>query len=214
MRQPVARRELAQAARVGREPRADDREAGAEADEQLAPQQVGAEHEIGEPAVRQDQRAQALHGHDQHLAGLHDHGAVERVLAGQQAELAEEAARPVDRDDPLVALPELVDDGHQALQDDEEVVAVVALVEQDLPRLDAAPLALGLQPCELLLAEARICAVAVGRLGELFGRVEHRVDSPVDRPGRRARPRHAGARARPGTGVATGRAAKRRALSP
>ena len=96
--QAVAGGEVAQAARVRREARADDAEARAEADQQRAPQHVGAQQQVAEQRVVGREVAQPLDRHLEHLAVLAHEGGEGRGLADQQAQLAEEAAGPVDGD--------------------------------------------------------------------------------------------------------------------
>ena len=104
MRQPVARRELAQAPRVGRVARADDPEPGAEADQDRAADDERAQDQIAEHGILGDELAQPVRGHDEDLAGLaHDRGH-ERRLARQQVELAEEAPCAVCGDQALGAV--------------------------------------------------------------------------------------------------------------
>ena len=72
---------------------------------------------------------------------------------------------PVDRDDPVLVAVAL-DDRDRARLDQEEVVAGVALAEQDLAGLDLPHGSDRAQPRPLLLVEPRKRAVAVDRLLE------------------------------------------------
>ena len=68
----------------------------------------------------------------QHLARRRDHGADERGLARDQAELAEEATGSMAADDLGVGAL-AVDDGDQTGQHDVELVAHLSLAVEDLP---------------------------------------------------------------------------------
>ena len=162
VRQPVAGRELAQPPRVRRVARADDPEAGAEPDQQRAPEQVGAQDEVAERRVVRRQLAQPLDRHGEHLARLDDHRREERGLAGEQAELAEEAARTVHARARASGRrrrrPPPCPRGRRRSR------SPVALAEQHVAGLGAAPLAVARQRFDLPLAQPRERAVAVRRL--------------------------------------------------
>ena len=81
-----------------------------------------------------DEFAEPVGGYHQHLARLDRHGRVVGRLAGQQAELAEEAAPAVHADDAFLRCPAGFHHRHQPVQDHEEVAVPVALGEQDLVR--------------------------------------------------------------------------------
>ena len=131
--QAVAGGELAQPPRVGRVARADDPEAGAEADQDRAADEVGAQDQVAERRVLGDELAQPLGGDREHLAGLATTAV--RNAAWPVSRLSSPRKRPgpwtaISRSSPRSCL----DDRDLALQDDEEVVARVALAEQDLAR--------------------------------------------------------------------------------
>ena len=144
VREPVARRELAQPARVGRVARAEDPESGAKsdqdraADDERAQDQI-AEHRILRPrsraAGRRARRGPRRLARDRG----HEHG-----LARQQVELAEEPPRAVCGNQALGAVPAL-DDRDQSLQDDDEVVALVPRLEDHVARARVAALPLRFQ---------------------------------------------------------------------
>ena len=111
-----------------------------------------------------------------HLAGVaHDRAQVRR-RAGQQVDLAEEPVRAVDRDDAVLVAVAL-HDRDRARLDQEEVVAGVALAEQDLTGRDVPHRSDRAQPRPLLVAESGKRAVTVDRLLEAGAerRVHHRV---------------------------------------
>src|SRR3954471_929731 len=94
-----------------------------------------------------------------------DDGGEERGLPGEEAQLAEEAPRAVDGDQALVvAFP--LDDGHLALQDDDEGVILGALAEQDLARRRRPRASHRPEAREMLVVEPWVGAVVVGRLGQ------------------------------------------------
>ena len=95
----------------------------------------GAEDGVGEIGPGAHQVAELLRWDDQHPSGSADPGAEPRPLAGEQAELAEEAALAVAGDDDLLGALAAHDLG-LALQDHDEVVGVVAGTEQHLAGLD------------------------------------------------------------------------------
>ena len=167
MREPVARRELAQPARVGRVARSEDPESGAKSDQDRAPDDERAQDQIAEHRISGHDLAQPVRGHDEYLAGLacdcrHEHG-----LARQQVELAEEPPWAVCGNQALGAVPAL-DDRDQSLQNDDEVVALVPRLEDHVAGARAAALPLRFQRPYLLRAEAGIGAVGVRCLGELI----------------------------------------------
>jgi hypothetical protein len=125
MRQPVAGGEVAQPTRVTRVAGPDDRQPGALADEVPATNQERAHDHVADAGVARHQLTQPLDGHGQDLAGLGGRGGHERRLAGEQTELAEEAAGAVDGQDAL-----LVGDRHLAVEDHGQVLQSVALLEQ------------------------------------------------------------------------------------
>ena len=180
VRQPVACGELTEPSRVRGEARADDLQAGAQPDQELAPQHVGAQDQVPEHRVEQRPLAQPLDRHDEHRARLDDLRREERGLPGQQAQLAEEAARPVHGDEARSGTV-AVADRDLAGEHDEEVVAPVALAEQHLARLGPAPLAVARQRFDLPLSEPRERAVAVRRLRRRLRR-GRRVHDPIGRP--------------------------------
>ena len=81
-----------------------------------------------------DEFAEPAGGYHQHLARLDRHGRVVGRFAGQQAELAEEAAPAMHADDAFLRCPAGFHHRHQPVQDHEEVAVPVALGEQDLVR--------------------------------------------------------------------------------
>ena len=166
MRETVARAELAQPASVRREARADQLEAGAHPDQHRAADQEGTQDEIAQRLVVGDDLAQLVDGHDEDLARLDHDGGQEHRLAHEEVQLAEEAPRSVDHEQSLAGRPVGVIDRDLALEDDVEVVAAVALLEQDVAGLDLAPLALGLERGDLLLAQPRKGTVAIGGFGQ------------------------------------------------
>ena len=68
--------------------------------------------------------------------------------------------------DHTVLPPVALDDGDHAGLDDEEVIARVALAEEDLTGLDGAGLPNRADALELAVGEAREGAAAIGRLGQ------------------------------------------------
>src|SRR6202012_526296 len=103
-----------------------------EAAEELAAQQERAQHQIAESLVFADQSAQGIRLHLEDLSGRPYDRRVESGLPGQQTELAEEAARAVDRDRGLGALGVGVR-RYQPLEDHEEVVRGVARAVEAIP---------------------------------------------------------------------------------
>ena len=85
--------------------------------------------DVGELLVFGDQPAEVGGGHAGDHAVVPDDRSQVRVPAGEQVELAEEAVRPVNRDDAVLG-PVAVDDRDGSLLDDEEVVLLVALAEE------------------------------------------------------------------------------------
>src|SRR6185369_17163190 len=76
-----------------------------------------------------------------------------------------EAPGAVDGDQALVVAFAL-DDGHLALQHDDEVVVLVALPEQDLARRRRSRASRRGEARELFVVESWVGAVVVGRLGQ------------------------------------------------
>ena len=66
--QPVAGREVAQPPGVRRVPGTDDAEASAQADQDRAAEEVGAQHQLTEPGIADDQVPELVHRHHEHLA--------------------------------------------------------------------------------------------------------------------------------------------------
>jgi len=166
VRQPVAGGELPQPSRVRRVPRAHDSEARPELDQDRPAEQVGPQDQVPEHGVPRDELAQALDRHDEHLAGLHHLRGDERGLAGEQVELAHEAAGAVGTEHALLLAPAPLEDRHQAFQDHDEVVVRVALPVQHVAGEGAPPLALLGEGLDLRVVEPRVRPVAVGRLGQ------------------------------------------------
>ena len=137
-REPVAGREVPDPPGVRGVPRADDPQAGPEADQDRTAQQIGAQDEVAERRIAGHQVPEPADGDREHLARVESHRGIVGALAGQQAQLAEETARAVDGDDAFGRRPVSLDGGHPPGQDDEEVAVPVALGEQDLPGLGAA----------------------------------------------------------------------------
>ena len=163
IRHAVAGEELAEASGVRREARPDDPDAGADVDQDRAAGEVGVEDDVAELLLVGKQAAHAVHVDLDQLAGVADDRGQVHARAGEQVEIAEEAVRPLDRDDPVLCAVAL-DDRDRAGLDDEEVVALVALAEQHLPRLDPPNLADLTQPVAMLVAQAGERAATVGRL--------------------------------------------------
>ena len=98
---------------------------------------------------------------DDHLAAGGDPGREVRPLAGHQADLAEEAARPVGGDHGAVG----ADDVDRRREHDDEVVVVVGRREQHLAGGHRAPLAEGGDDRQLLVGQLREGGGAVEQLG-------------------------------------------------
>jgi hypothetical protein len=140
MGHPVAGEELADADRVGGAFAADDAHARSDLDQDRLAGQEGAQDQLGEILVVGEQAPQARDRHVDHLAGIaHDRRQVD-AAAGEEAELAQEAVRAVDRHHAVLHAVS-ADDRDRAGLDHEQVIARVALLVEDLARLDRAHLA-------------------------------------------------------------------------
>jgi hypothetical protein len=94
----------------------------------------------------------------------------------EQADLAEEPARSVHPDDPLLAV-HVLDDGHPALQDDVEVVARFAFLDEHLVGFHSSATAVLAEHGDLLVGEAREGAQQIRRLRYLLdARARHVAD--------------------------------------
>ena len=164
VRQPVARRELAQPAGVGREPGPDDAEAVPLADGQGAPDQVGAQDLVAERGIPQQALAQPVRGHLEHLAGVQHDRREERDLPGEQAQLAEEPARPVHPHDLLLRGAERLDDRDPAGEHDDERLVGAALDDEQLAARGRPPRPVAAQHPDPFLAQPRVGAGQVGCL--------------------------------------------------
>ncbi|CAB4916799.1 unannotated protein [freshwater metagenome] len=156
VRDPLPRRVGAQRVRPGRQLRADDlHRAGGDAGAQrLAAGHQGAQQDVGEVGVLGHQPAEPGRRHPVHPAGLHHPRDHVDDLAGEQVELAEEAARPVlgDRGLRLVA-GRRAGDLHPAGLQDDQVVSGVAGGEDHVAGDDLARVAVGGEPAELVGGE-------------------------------------------------------------
>ena len=143
--------------------RPDQLVADAELDEEGATNQKGAENEIAEGRVLCEQLAQALRRDGQHLSRLAHDGREERPAAREDVQVAEKAVTPVGGDRPLLARDHLqrLD---EPFEDDDEVIARVALAEEQVTRRGAESSSVPLELFDLLVAQARKRAGAVGRL--------------------------------------------------
>ena len=186
--QAVARGELADPARVGRVARADDAKARPQPDEHGPAQEERAQDQVAEVRVVGDELAQPFGRHGEDLAVLHDHRGQERSLAGEQIQLAEEAALSVHADRALATAVMALDDRDLARQDHEEVVAGVTLAEEHVAALDATALADRLERRELAVVEPRERAGAVLGLDECVA-VESRAHGSSGGLGAAQRPR-------------------------
>ena len=130
----VPRGELAEAARVRREARADDAQARPEFDQHRAAGQERVEEEVAEHGVLRDELAELLDGHRKDFALLDDHRGEERGLPGEQADLAQEPPRAVQADDSAFG-SFAIEHGHGALEHHEELRRRLAGAEEDLAGL-------------------------------------------------------------------------------
>src|SRR4051794_12569745 len=173
VRQAVARGELAEPARLRRVPRPDQPQAGTQPDQELAPDQEGANDQVAELSVLLHGGLQALDRNPEYLAGLANDGRVEGRLPGEQAQLAQESAGPVDGYEPLRRRAVAVDGRHQPGEHYEEVVARITFAEEDFAVLGAPSLTLAAEGGDLLLAQPRIGAVEVWGLTIRLWRIHH-----------------------------------------
>jgi hypothetical protein len=160
--------ELADPARVGREPRSEDPQSGAHAQVQRPAGDECAQDQVAEVRVVGHGVLEPL---DRDIENFHvllcDGGQV-HALAGQEREVAQKTPRSVHRNraQPLFGL---LDDSDLAGQHHEEVTFPVTLAEEGALRRH---LTSGAEPAEqrdLLGSEARVGAVDVGRLGMIGG---------------------------------------------
>src|ERR1700722_16237676 len=135
MREAIADGKVAQPARIRRVPRPDEPEADPEADEDRTAHDQRAQNLVAEDRILSDDLAQTARRDDEHLARLDDHRPPEHPLTGDQAKLAEKAARTVDSD-PLLVGARILDHGHLALDDHEEVAVPLTLAVEDVSDLD------------------------------------------------------------------------------
>ncbi len=155
MRHAIPRAEVPEAARVRRIAGADDAKADPRADQNLAPQEKRAEHDVSERGVLRHEAPQFLRRRDVHLSGLaHDRGE-QRRLPRDEAQLAEEAAAAVHGERALVVRAVVGDDLHLAGGDDEERVVPLAFAIEDVARTGRAVLRVRRDQGELLLRQVR-----------------------------------------------------------
>ncbi len=107
-----------------------------------------------------------LHRYGKDLAGLAHHGGVERRLALQQSEFAQEPAGSVDRDRALVGAALVAEDFDGPAEDHEELPERLALAVQHLALGGPAALTVRAHVLELLRREARERPVPVGCLAD------------------------------------------------
>jgi len=164
VRHPVAGQEGADAAGVLGVARANHLHPGAEVDQDRPTRHERAEDQVAELLILGQQRPQARSRHLNQLARVPHHRAQVGGGAGDQIELAQEAVAAVHGDHPVLKAVAL-DDGNRARLDHEEVVAGVALAEEDLAGLDCAGLTDRAQARALLGVQPWEGTVAIGRLG-------------------------------------------------
>jgi hypothetical protein len=109
---PVSRQELAQAARVGREARADQLDPRFGIDQDRSPGDERPEDQIAQRLVLVDDFAQLVQGNLDQLPGVTDDPGEIEPLADDQAELPQEPVGPLDRDHPIL-LAQPLDDRHR-----------------------------------------------------------------------------------------------------
>jgi hypothetical protein len=152
--EPVAGGVLPQRHRLGRELGADDQQRlGGTGHEQRTPGEERLQDGVADPGVGHDVGAEHVGRHDDDLAALHHPRRQVRVLAGEEAHLAEEPAGAVAGDHHLVTVPVGTEDLGGAGEDDDEVVLGVARGEQDLTRLYRAALTVGGDDGQLIVVE-------------------------------------------------------------
>src|SRR3984957_1074847 len=98
MREAIADGKVAQPARIRRVPRPEDPEPDPEADEDRTAHDQRAQNLVAENRILGDDLAQAARRDDEYLARLDNHRRHKQPLTGDQAKLAEKAARTVDSD--------------------------------------------------------------------------------------------------------------------
>lgn len=113
------------------------------------------------------------HRDGEHLAGFGGHGADERGLPFEQAELTQEPVRPVHPDD-LRVVPGSFGDGDLAAQDHEELGRAAALRVQHLTRLDRTAFTAAAEGADLLVGEPGERSVRVRGLGQRPAEVDPR----------------------------------------
>src|SRR5207302_7759254 len=102
-----------------------------------------------------------------------DYGLAVDALSGDQPKLAEGPPRAVHRDQSLIDAAVAVEHRHLPDKDRVEFVVLVPFPDEHLSRLGAASLAVRLEFGELVLAQPRERAVAVGGLDDPLGRLAH-----------------------------------------
>src|ERR1700735_843276 len=135
MREAIADGKVAQPTRIRRVPRPDEPEADPEADEDRTAHDQRAQNLVAEDRILSDDPPQTARRDDEPLARLDNHRRHEHPLTGDQAKLAEKASRTVDADH-LLAGARVLDQGHLALNDHEEVAVPLTLAVKDVSDLD------------------------------------------------------------------------------
>jgi hypothetical protein len=155
VRDPVAREELAQSARVGRQPRSDEPQTCRPPDQQRAPGNKRAQDQIAELLVGGDHPAQLTDAEHDHLGVLRGDGRQvggltrEEIGAAPETALSDHADRTLRRRAVILIARERSANHHA------ELVPDLAGASEDLALRERASLTRGREQRDLLASEAR-----------------------------------------------------------